>query len=536
MKSERAFNMTIAIESSNETSLPIVDNGSTTTMLRNHQYFHSRQRRFIMVKTVIGWKSIGKGIGPASFVLPNGTIIRCKNAIYSPTAPRDIILWNDIISNGYRFISENDSLHLLPERASLTKANIVETFNPLTNKLHSTTIHHELERAEIQNNVVATSDVSLWHDCLGHPGKTIMRSILNGAVQGIPTHIKPNNVDTMAICVPCAKGKLIRASQYSSINTNPTRFLQRIQYDACGPISPASGPFHYYQVGVDSSTRKRKVWLINTKNVMIVRIIQHIIHLRNRYPEYHIETIRVDGAGDYGSDLFAEFCQSLGITLENSAPDEHEMNGLAEAHIKSLQIVARTMLMQSNLPADCWGHAILHPNNLLNLRPLANGTESAAYLEIGHAPNVSHIRKFGCAILHPIPPIKRTKMGPQRAMGIYVGFQSPAIAKYLDPVNRNLLNTKFADCIFLEHSFPSLGGDAGKRERLQAELVFPTKTETHSYPNIFDDPPTNKRHEEIARIINLHRLALGQPDAFEDIPLKMIHPIAMAPARVLTTG
>lgn len=264
---------------------------------------------------------------------------------------------------------------------------------------------------------------------------------------------------------------------------------------------------------------------------------RHTIHLRNRYPENPIETIRVDGAEDYGSDLFAEFSQSLGITLENSAPDEHDMNGLAESHIKSFQIVARTMLMQSNLPADCWGHAILHANDLLNRHPLANGTESPAYLEMGHAPNVSHLRRFGCAILHPIPPTKRTKMGPQRAMGIYVGFQSPAIAKYLDPVNGNLFHTKFTDCIFLENSFPPLSGDNVVRnsERLQAELLFPTKTETHSHPND-DDPPTNKRHEEIARVINLHHLALGQPDAFADIPPRMIHPGSMAPAQVSTTN
>lgn len=50
----------------------------------------------------------------------------------------------------------------------------------------------------------------------------------------------------------------------------------------------------------------------------------------------------------------------------------------------------------------------------------------------GHEPNISHIRIFGCAVYVPIAPPQRSKMGPQRRLEIYVGYESPLIIKYLE--------------------------------------------------------------------------------------------------------
>jgi hypothetical protein len=48
-------------------------------------------------------------------------------------------------------------------------------------------------------------------------------------------------------------------------------------------------------------------------------------------------------------------------------------------------------------------------------------------------------------------------MGPHRKLGIYVGFQSPSIIKFLEPLTGDLLTARHADCIFNEHHFPALG-------------------------------------------------------------------------------
>ena len=70
----------------------------------------------------------------------------------------------------------------------------------------------------------------------------------------------------------------------------------------------------------------------------------------------------------------------------------------------------------------------------------------------GQESNIFHLRIFGCAVYVSIFP-QRTKIGPQRRLGIYVGYESPSIIKYLEPLTGNLLTTRFANCHFDESIF-----------------------------------------------------------------------------------
>jgi hypothetical protein len=48
-------------------------------------------------------------------------------------------------------------------------------------------------------------------------------------------------------------------------------------------------------------------------------------------------------------------------------------------------------------------------------------------------------------------------MDPHRKMGIYVGYHSLSIIKYLELITGDLFTTWYADCIFNEDHFPTLG-------------------------------------------------------------------------------
>ena len=55
-------------------------------------------------------------------------------------------------------------------------------------------------------------------------------------------------------------------------------------------------------------------------------------------------------------------------------------------------------------------------------------------------------------------------MGPQRRLKIYIGFNSPSIIKYLEPLTGDVFTARFADCQFDETIFPILGGEKEKLE------------------------------------------------------------------------
>ena len=75
----------------------------------------------------------------------------------------------------------------------------------------------------------------------------------------------------------------------------------------------------------------------------------------------------------------------------------------------------------------------------------------------------------------PVAPPQCTKMGPQHRLGIYVGFDSPSIIRYLEPLTGDMFTARFADFHFDETVFQSLGGEKTvPKERQKLTWVVPT--------------------------------------------------------------
>ena len=211
----------------------------------------------------------------------------------------------------------------------------------------------------------------------------------------------------------------------------------------CGPIMPLSGPFQYFFVLVDASGKHAEVSLLSTRNLAFPKLLAMIIKIRVHHPEARIKTLRMDNTGEFRSKNFEDFCTATGIHLTYSVPYEHNQNGLAEAYIKKLQMVARPLLLHWKLPATLWGHAILHAAALLRLRPTLLNPITSQQLLIGHTPDVSHLRIFGCRVWVPRPePLRRT-ISALREEGVYMGFDSSSILRYFVPSTGVLLKAHF---------------------------------------------------------------------------------------------
>ena len=116
------------------------------------------------------------------------------------------------------------------------------------------------------------------------------------------------------------------------------------------------------------------------------------------------------------------------------------------------------------------------------------------------------MRVFGCAGYVPIAPTHRPKLGPQRCLGIYVGFQSASIINYIEPLTGEVFTTRFADCHFDENLFPPLGGDKPILEEWR-EITWNESSLSHL------DPRIKQSELEVQKIIHLQGLANQLPDA-----------------------
>ena len=99
----------------------------------------------------------------------------------------------------------------------------------------------------------------------------------------------------------------------------------------------------------------------------------------------------------------------------------------------------------------------MHVTRLVHIRPTTYHEYSPSQLVLDKQPNISHLQICGCAVYVPIASTQCTKMGPQQRLRIYVGFDSPSIIRYLEPIIRDIFTGRFVNYHFNESVFPPLG-------------------------------------------------------------------------------
>ena len=130
---------------------------------------------------------------------------------------------------------------------------------------------------------------------------------------------------------------------------------------------------------IDASTRWTHVFLLSTRNNAFAKFIAKLIELRAQFPDYTIKFIRMDNAGEFTSKAFNDYCMELCIKVEDPVPYVHTHNGI------------RQLLQHSDLPISCWGHVILHPTTLIQIRPTANHDYPPLQIVCGKEPNIFHL-------------------------------------------------------------------------------------------------------------------------------------------------
>jgi hypothetical protein len=105
-------------------------------------------------------------------------------------------------------------------------------------------------------------------------------------------------------------------------------------------------------------------------------------------------------------------------------------------------------------------------------------------------------------------------MGSHRKLGIYVGYYSPSIIKYVEPLTGNLFIAQYTDCIFNEDHFTTLGGDYRYNSECQ-EINWDDKS------IISSDPCTKETKLQVQKIINLQNITNNLSDAFTDYKVSL---------------
>jgi transposase InsO family protein len=109
-----------------------------------------------------------------------------------------------------------------------------------------------------------------------------------------------------------------------------------------------------------------------------------------------IKCLRCDNGGEFTSKEFMDYCISHGIKRQFSIARTPQQNGVVERKNRTVQEMARKMLMDSKLTNIFWTqvvHIAVHIQNTVMLR---NNTKKTPYEQWkGRPANVKHYRVFG---------------------------------------------------------------------------------------------------------------------------------------------
>ena len=316
-------------------------------ILRDKKYFSNLALVSFNVQTISGPVDQIKVSGRATIVLPNGTKFQINDALYSNKSNRNLLSFKDIRQNRYHIeiMNHNGNEYLLISM----KKQILEQLISSSYGLYQTTIRSLESHAVMDQKFNDPKAFLPWHERLGHPGLSMMRRIVQNS-NGHPLTSRQILKSHDFSCTACSQGKLIIRPSFTKITSKSLTFLEHIQGKICEPIHPPNGPFRYFIVLIDASTRWSHVRLFSTQNVVFAKLLSQIIRLRAQFPDHHIKTICLDNAGEFSSQIFLDYFMSIGMDVQYSITHVHTQNGLVESFIKRLQLIAKSLLLNTKLP------------------------------------------------------------------------------------------------------------------------------------------------------------------------------------------
>ena len=148
--------------------------------------------------------------------------------------------------------------------------------------------------------------------------------------------------------------------------------------------------------------------------------------------------------------------------MKKSCPYRAWQNGLVERCNRSIANVAKTIMIQSGLPAEFWAHAVCtaaYTINRLSHKRLPGGMTPYEAMH-GTRPNISNMRVFGCHAEILIEKQYRRKdlTDPNSDSAIFIGYCRQSTG-YLFYVPDKHLVVSRRDAVFNQAYFPARVGE-----------------------------------------------------------------------------
>ena len=189
--------------------------------------------------------------------------------------------------------------------------------------------------------------------------------------------------------------------------------------------------------------------------------------------------LRVDNDSVFQCASFRAVCDEHGCVLEFAAPYSQWQNGLRERFWRTLGEMTAALLHYAGLGREFWALAMAVAVYIRNRVWSAGVAGIPLQLLTGHAPDLSHLRVFGCPAYVHVDSSRRNKLDPKAFKGVFVGYGSESLTYLVwNPATQRIVSSRNVvfDELWRESVSRSPGGSGGNAARDLAMKISPEAT------------------------------------------------------------
>jgi len=289
----------------------------------------------------------------------------------------------------------------------------------------------------INNDIDKKQHILGWHSRLGHPAAARLYKFLqtNSKQHNITFHMV---ADTIKDCDTCGRGKTQSAPHVNLKSKKQSdKPFQWIYIDTKHVEVQSYEGYNYALIIVDDYTRMKYAYPMQFKWEAL-QVIQAFNQQHVASKGYKIGNILSDGAKEFSSNNFHNWCKENGTMQYTSNPYSSENNGIAERAIQSLQMTARCLRIEANLPPPAWAlmyRAAAYIEN--HLMTKANvGKQSPMEMLYGTTVDTSHIRTIGSTCYVHQQNKTKQNLAETSKKGYMVGYDNRYPKQYIVLIDR----------------------------------------------------------------------------------------------------
>lgn len=419
-----------------------------------------------MSRNVAGSVEIGdnskldvKGVGKVTVRMTTGWLITFTDVLYVPNLGTNLVSVGKLTNKGFKVRFSGENAVVLDEKGkeTLFTANRKnDVYIVQTEGSHDCTnvSRPKCNNVTQQNFTVSRSqaykcvgEVRLWHERYGHAHPE--------ALFKLPVLELKRNCE-METCSICIQGKLCNKGVPKYCERRAEKPLDVVHTDVIGKINPPSlGQAQYVVTMIDEYSRYNVAICVKTKDEVLDVFCRYQANAE-KLQGVGIGVIQSDNGTEYTCSGFQEQLKKSGITHRRTVPYTPQQNGIAERQNRTMFDTVRCLLIQSGLPREFWGEAVMTAVHVRNRCPSSAINFQVPY-ELWYNKEmdereIARLKVFGCQAW--ALRVNKTKLDSRAELCVMVGYEAGTKDGYrLWSLERKKVIVR-RSVIFVEEKFP----------------------------------------------------------------------------------